>query len=58
MYLFSDELMASDSSTDPEVPPDDRVPKMAGMGSSLAGGMAGGEARMDGFGSALMDRGK
>ena len=47
-YLFSEEVLAADSSPDPESPPDGAEARMPGMGSSSSGG---------GFGSANLDRG-
>ncbi len=47
-YLFSEEVLAGDSGSDPESPPDGAEARMPGMGSSSSGG---------GFGSASLDRG-
>ncbi len=47
-YLFSEEVLAADSGSEPESPPDGAEARMPGMGSSSSGG---------GFGSASLDRG-
>ncbi len=63
VYLFSDEVTARDSSTEPEEPPEERVPAMAGMGVSVTAKEAtaaavggGGTGKvMSGFGNAVTE---
>ena len=58
VYIFDDEIVQQDESTEPEVPPK-RLSTLSGLGSSAKPlGASGGGGKYDGFGNSPISKGK